>query len=215
MAGTRGWILQSDINKVGVVMFKSTDFQTFEAFLDKVISEPDECFDTYNLISGMCIDGLLLEFGVASGLTVKKLNDCFNGTRTIHGFDSFNGLPEDWRHNYPAGTFACELPEVPENIILHVGLFQDTLKGFLEATPGNIGFLHLDADLYSSTDYVLRQLEDRLVSGSLVFYDELVYPSHDFKEHEYKAFVEHHARTGLHYEYIGRRNPEAFAFKVI
>lgn len=196
-------------------MTQSTDFTNFQDFLEQVLREPGSCFDTFDLIKDQCMDGLLLEFGVAEGFTLLKLNQCFDGSRAIHGFDSFNGLPENWRVDYPAGTFACEPPAVPDNITLHVGLFQETLEKFLEENPGNIAFLHLDADLYSSTDYVLRQLEHRLVPGSLVYYDELTYPAHDFREHEYKAFIEHHERTGLHYAYLGRRNHEAYAFKVI
>lgn len=196
-------------------MIQSTNFNTFEEFLEQVLRDPGYTFDTFDLIKDRCLDGLLLEFGVAEGFTLFKLNDCFEGTRAIHGFDSFNGLPEDWRSGYPAGTFACVPPTVPDNITLHIGLFQDTLDKFLAEHPENVAFLHLDADLYSSTDFVMRRLENRLVPGSLVYFDELIYPCNEFRQHEYKAFIEHHERTGLHYGYLGRRNQEAYAFRVI
>ncbi len=40
-------------------------------------------------------DGLILEFGVASGRTIRHIGALTD--RSIHGFDSFKGLPESWR----------------------------------------------------------------------------------------------------------------------
>tara|TARA_R110002073_G_scaffold191088_1_gene349759 strand:+ start:234 stop:617 length:384 start_codon:yes stop_codon:yes gene_type:complete len=38
--------------------------------------------------------GLFLEFGVASGASINFI--AANTDTTVHGFDSFQGLPEDW-----------------------------------------------------------------------------------------------------------------------
>jgi predicted O-methyltransferase YrrM len=36
------------------------------------------------------------------------------GDKQVFGFDSFQGLPEDWRSNMPVGTFKTgHLPDVP------------------------------------------------------------------------------------------------------
>lgn len=41
------------------------------------------------------IEGLIMEFGVYSGRTINHMANLTN--KTIYGFDSFEGLPEDWR----------------------------------------------------------------------------------------------------------------------
>jgi hypothetical protein len=82
-------------------------------------------------------------------------------------------LPEDWKEN-PRGTFACDIPsDLPPNVELVPGLFQDTLDEWLARHPGTIGFLNMDADLYSSTSFVLDRLAPRFVPGSIVHFDEI------------------------------------------
>lgn len=199
----------------------SRDFNSFKEFLDHIIAQESlPHIDVFRHVAQNAIEGLVLEFGVAEGLTVRELNDRFGGSRTIHGFDSFEGLPEDWQPGFPQGSFKCNPPVMPANVTLHVGLFNDTVPQFSGDTPGDIAFVHLDADLYSSTAYVLEQLENRLVEGSIVLFDELAsYPG--YEEHEYKAFIEHQERTGFHYEFLGCRDipshpwrlKEAFSFK--
>ncbi len=64
-------------------------------------------------------DGLILEFGVATGSTARQLGAALPGARIV-GFDSFTGLPEAWGI-HAAGDFAQPLPEVPPNVELVVG----------------------------------------------------------------------------------------------
>lgn len=205
-------------------MTSSKDFNSFPEFLDHIIAIENQNYtahcDSHAVFRQAATemnDGLVLEFGVAEGHSAAEMGHFFGSERTIHGFDSFEGLPEDWRPEFPQGIFACEVPRLPDNIVLHKGLFNETLPGFLDALhyTDKIAFLHLDADLYSSTAYVLEQLEDRLVPGSFVVFDELYYQYNNYLEHEYKAFVEHHDRTGFHYEFLGRRRWEAYSFKLI
>ena len=82
------------------------------------------------------------------------------------------------------------------------GLFDATLPGFLEEHQGPIAFLHIDCDIYSSTDTVLRATENRLVEGSIIAFDEF-FNYHGWRLHEYKAFNEFIERTGYSFEYLG------------
>ena len=52
---------------------------------------------------------------------------------TVHGFDSFEWLPERWRDDRDGGFFdrSGELPPVEANVRLHAGWFEDTLPVFL------------------------------------------------------------------------------------
>jgi len=79
--------------------------------------------------------GLLLEFGVASGRTINHIGGVRPG-QTVYGFDVFAGLPEDWRTGFEAGTFArTELPPVRDNCRLVSGLFEETLPSFVAEHP--------------------------------------------------------------------------------
>ncbi len=192
----------------------SRDFNTFTDFMDKIIADQPGQNHRFDCFAPITLDGMVLEFGVAEGHSIRELASVFPD-RHIHGFDSFEGLPEAWRPEFPEGIFKCDVPHVPDNVTLHKGLFNETLPGFLEANPGPIAFLHLDADLYSSTAYVLELVEDRLVDGSIVIFDELHYWYDNYKEHEYKAFDEFIQRTGFHVQFLHRRRPEAYCFKLI
>lgn len=146
------------------------------------------------------VPGMVAEFGVASGTTLRILVEQLAG-RPIYGFDVFTGLPEDWRTGYVAGAFAQAPPNVP-GAELVIGLFEDTLPGFLAGHPGPVALLHLDADLYASTATVLDLLGDRLVEGTIVVFDEyLNYPG--WEQHEHRAWQEFVARTGVQFEYAG------------
>lgn len=148
-------------------------------------------------------EGLVLEFGVASGASLRHLAALT--ARQVHGFDSFGGLPEDWSGTKEkSGAFSQRgrLPKVPGNVTLHPGWFEQTLPPFLAAHPGPAAFLHVDCDLYSSTAAIFAALRARIQSGTVILFDEYFnYPG--WRGHEYKAFQEFIATSGLKYKYIG------------
>ena len=124
--------------------------------------------------------GLNLEFGVFNGETINhmaKLRTDLNFT----GFDSFEGLPEDMDTGekiVPATAFDREgiPPEVEDNVTLVKGWFDVTLPEWKskEVSAGqNISFLNLDADIYSSTITVLEQINDLIIPGTVIRFDEL------------------------------------------
>lgn len=156
---------------------------------------------TYAL-NRVTLDGLYLEFGVFSGSTISYIASIKTKV-CIHGFDSFQGLPESWE-NAPKGQFSTEgrLPSVPANVKLHVGLFDQTLPGFIAAYPDTpVAFLHADADLYSSTKTIFAFLGERIVPGTILLFDEYFnYPG--WQNHEHKAFIELVASQGLSFEYL-------------
>src|SRR5262249_35118435 len=134
--------------------------------------------------------GLMLECGVADGASLRHLAK--TTTRMLHGFDSFEGLPEHW-----AGTFERKgkfgrggaLPEVPANVALHKGWFEQTLPAFLAARQEPVALLHVDCDIYSSTVTIFRELTPRLQVGSVIVFDEYFnYPN--WQQHEFRAFQE-------------------------
>lgn len=146
-------------------------------------------------------EGLVLEFGVWKGDSLKVIGNIFD--QTVYGFDSFQGLPEDWRTGIAAGSFALDRPpRVPSNVELIIGWFSETLDEFLATHPAQIKFLHIDCDLYSSTLDVLNRCVERLTAGSIIVFDEYFnYPN--WQEGEFRAFQEVIAAHQINYRYIG------------
>jgi len=145
-------------------------------------------------------DRLICEFGVFTGSTINHLARLTS--KSIFGFDSFEGLPEAWSHRVPKGHFALKKPPaVRHNVTLVKGWFNDTLPPFLKINPGMVAFLHIDCDLYSSTKTVFDLLEPRLAPGTVIAFDEYFnYPQ--WEEGEFKAFDEFIARKGLSFDFI-------------
>lgn len=145
-------------------------------------------------------NGLFLEFGVATGRTIRYL--AAHRTSPIYGFDSFEGLPEDWRSGFEKGAFAGNLPPVPSNVTLIKGWFNETLPKFLSSHSGMVSLLHIDCDLYSSTKHIFGSLGDRIVKGTVIVFDEYWnYPG--WHQHEHKAFEEFKASRSLACRPIG------------
>ncbi|PKO25165.1 MAG: hypothetical protein CVU35_05590 [Betaproteobacteria bacterium HGW-Betaproteobacteria-8] len=146
------------------------------------------------------VEGLVLEFGVRNGNSIRKIAALAN--QQVHGFDSFEGLPEAWHHE-PKGSYTTQgkIPEVPNNVKLHVGWFDKTLPEFLQQQPEPLRFMNIDCDIYSSTKTVLDCLAPRIVAGSVILFDEYVGNEH-WREDEFKAFQEAVEKYGWHYEYL-------------
>ena len=146
--------------------------------------------------------GPILEFGVATGRTINHFARLLPNN-VLHGFDSFEGLPENWNWNFRASHFSRRaLPKVRDNVFLHKGWFNETLPEFLADRRDPIALLHIDSDLYSSADYVLEELASQIVPGTVIVFDEYFnYPGWD--QDEFKAWGGFVARHNIEYEYLG------------
>jgi len=153
--------------------------------------------------------GLWLEFGVYQGASLRRIVDGGRGAPRVVGFDSFEGLPEEWRWNHlqvmAKGHFAVDKPPEVPGAELVAGWFAETLPGFLERTPDEpVTLLHVDSDLYSSARCVLRALRPRLHPGAIVVFDELVgYPA--FRDGELRALWEAQEEDGLRFEWLAHQ----------
>ena len=130
-----------------------------------------------------------LEFGVYLGTTINFFSKYVN---TIYGFDSFQGLKDDWLgHDKPRGSMNLnkKLPNLNKNVIPVVGWVQDTLVPFLEKNKPEINFVHLDMDTYESTKFVLTKIKPYLVKNCIIAFDEL-YNYSGWEVGEYKALLE-------------------------
>ena len=125
-----------------------------------------------------------LEFGVCGGDSFRWwLENNKDNTSSFHGFDTFEGLPEDWGF-YKQGDMHAPIPDVSDKRAgFEKGLFQHTLLNFIDQKIDKTGkkkVIHLDADLFSSTLFVLTSLAPYLREGDIIFFDEFSVPNHEY-----------------------------------
>lgn len=181
--------------------------------LDRITNAPSVGFDMSSYFEATKVDGLVLEFGVARGDSIRKIAGGFPD-KTVYGFDSFEGLPEDWRPSIQKGAFSCDVPtDLPENVTLVKGWFEDTLVPFLEEHEGPVAFLHVDCDIYSATKTIFDNLKDRIVDGTIIIFDE-IFGYDGYEHHEFKAFNEYLVANDMNYECIGIHQHEKAGFRV-
>ncbi len=160
------------------------------------------------------IPGLYCEFGVFEGATINHIAG--RSQARVYGFDSFEGLPEDWRAGFETSRFkVSRLPRVSPNVTLCKGWFDQSLPEFLELHTEQIAFLHIDCDLYSSTRTVLELLTPRIRPGTVIQFDEFFnYPGWTGGEH--KAFKEFCAGRGAVIEHLGYvSGDEQFSVRIL
>lgn len=147
------------------------------------------------------VPGVICEFGVQWGATLTQLinlrsiHEPFNHSRTIHGFDTFEGFPsvhEKDGQQYQKGDMSSQegheseldrilslieaFPPLPhiKKFELIKGDASITIDRWLEENPHAIISLAIfDMDLYEPTKAVLEKIRPRLVKGSVLAFDEL------------------------------------------
>jgi len=126
------------------------------------------------------------EFGVARGDSLRSWCSLNTHPETrFFGFDSFEGLPENWTSERPRGAFSTsgKTPEIPDpRVQFDVGWFQHSLPQFLQSYQRrNPLIVHNDSDLYSSTLYCLTAMNGLIPAGTLIIFDEFYDVLHEYR----------------------------------
>ena len=163
-------------------------------------------------------DELLLDLGVWIGWSTRLVSDACD--RTVYGFDTFEGLVEDWQIDdqivFKRGTFSLTGPDAERvmrdtGVSLHDGLpdalgrkvefirgsTYDTLAPFLADRPAApIRLFHMDLDTYESCLHALETCKDRFIEGSILVFDEYLVTNS-----EMRAFYEFQSQYELKWRY--------------
>lgn len=144
-----------------------------------------------------------LEFGVYQGDSLEWwIKHNYHPESTFVGFDTFEGLPEDWREGWATGHFSTAgvIPEISDpRCSIIKGMFQETLQNWLTGRQWSSRLIcMMDADLYSSTLYPLILLGPLLKAGDILIFDE-------FRDarNEFRAFTDWQACIGTKVECVG------------
>ena len=126
------------------------------------------------------LEGDMAEIGVYEGASAHIICHA-KGQRHFFGFDTFEGLPEDgeaheYRHIafYRKGMFVADFERARSvlhpfaNVTLVKGVFPASALS-LDALRGRMfSFVHIDADLYTSTKDGLAFFWERMVPGGMI-----------------------------------------------
>lgn len=183
-----------------------------ENFDDAVVFEHRMDFWRH-VMSKLPAEGEVIEVGVFEGVSVNFIADTLlakGDPREVHGFDSFEGLEEDWSGEALGSGFfqrGGRLPKVRRNVKLHKGWVQDTLAPFYaERGAPKIALVHIDTDTYTPARHILEISAPLLAEGSVIVFDELIgYPN--WRAHEFKALQETLDRS--RYRFIGFTSRQA------
>ena len=182
--------LQIEIDKLSVLNKIDNYMNRHKGYYEKLINKSAE--ETYEYVSNVLskydvpfmphcyyeleyilknkplIDGLFLEFGVYTGSTINLMSNILKD-KMFYGFDSFEGLPEDWiGSNCTKGSFSLNgnLPIVNDNVKLIKGWFNESLPVFLNEHKGNIAFMHIDSDDWIHKDCIRLCVKKQIETNS-------------------------------------------------
>ena len=150
-----------------------------------------------------------IELGVHEGRSINQYAEILiKSNREIHGFDSFEGLREDWRGATllanKAFNLEGKLPKVSSNVILHKGWIQEQIPKFIQKyNLKTLRFLSLDLDTYQSTKDALDLLKPYLVKNSIIMFDEIQCFA-GWQTGEYKALNETFNSDEYEFVYFAR-----------
>ncbi len=138
------------------------------------------------------------EFGVWRGDSFKYLINTFEKG---YGFDTFEGLPEDW-HNTKKGTYSAEglIPQINGGEFT-VGKFENTLPTFFAQARPKASIINFDADLYSSTLCALNYSKPVIDKDTILIFDEFII-NKNWEQDEYKALNEFCSHNNLSYKVL-------------
>lgn len=174
------------------------------------------------------ITGDIVEFGIFEGRWIEQfyqITQKLGMSRTIYGFDSFEGLPDvstkddlgcwvegDYKSDFDSVSASLKTSERP-NIHLVKGWFSQSLPRPEIQAIQKIAYARIDCDLYGPSVECLDWLRSRLVDGALLVFDDWTYRPH---KGETKAFFEwqRSVKTSLKFEFLAYNNLGQFYIKV-
>lgn len=184
---------------------KNIDFGNAKSFECNSLENRFETFIKY-VCSLKVVEGLWLEFGVATGETTSRYVRLMPETaKPLIGFDWFLGLPEDWA-KHKKGKFSTGgiIPNI-DGAQMEIGLFEDSIPKFKSMNHRNISVLIIDCDTYSATKTVFTHLKNLIQVGTIIIFDEIHNGSRNYPEwylHEFKAFQEFIRESDLEFEWL-------------
>ncbi|AIQ96141.1 tetratricopeptide repeat protein [Prochlorococcus sp. MIT 0801] len=151
-----------------------------------------------SMINKSKTDRPFYEFGVWRGESFQYLINTF---KKGYGFDTFQGLPEDW-HEEKQGFYSADgvIPNIDGGTFI-AGKFEETLPTFYSKPRPIASLINFDADLYSSTICALNYSKSVIDKDTILIFDEFII-NKNWEQDEYKALNEFCSNNNLSYEVL-------------
>lgn len=170
-------------DKSGGILYPSTPrYKMLNKFLspfrkpESLMSEPE----VHQLISAVIdtsqIEGDIAEVGVYQGGSAKIICQ-IKGTKALHLFDTFNGLPYS-DDIYKKGDYRSHYELVKRhfkkyhNVFIYKGIFPETAITIKKKT---FSMVHLDVDVYKSTIDCLNFFYPRMNKGGIILIHDYIH----------------------------------------
>lgn len=124
------------------------------------------------------LEDLWLEFGVGEGysLNLTALIRATSSQTPVHGFDSFLGLPQDWKGTpFKKGRFSRNgvAPLLEKNTVVVKGLFEKTIKHFVKNQKSKeVALINIDCELSQNAFSVLSSLIPLMRGGTIIHFSK-------------------------------------------
>ena len=142
------------------------------------------------------------EFGVGCGRSARDLSRRISLDGNLYLFDSWEGIPDPW--DLGAGVIHDKGDWKFPPLVTRDGRLQVVDGWFNQSLPyefpEQLGLVHIDCDVYSSTRDVLFGCGDYIGEGTVLVFDELI-GYMNYCEHEWKALLEWLESTGYKIEW--------------
>ncbi len=158
---------------------------------------------------------LYLEFGVFTGASMETWCRLLRHPQSVlHGFDTFEGMPEDFdtRTGIVKGAFnvAGKPPSIDDPRVAFVrGRFEETLPSYQVREHDQL-IINIDCDLYSSTACVLKYMAPHIRPGTILIFDDMGQP-----QHEPRAFAEFLRERDGRFRLIAADLEDHYAFECV
>lgn len=171
---------------------------SYLAKISSWISNQDRVFDDYskwnynkryllyaNIINNYSLSDAVInyiELGVSQGHSFRFwVENNNNELSEFHGFDTFNGLPENWGQ-FKKGDMKSHIPNIDDKRVhFYKGMFQDTLYKAMQNIDAKRKIILFDADCFSSTLYALSIIGPHLNKEDILIFDQFNVPLHEFR----------------------------------
>ncbi len=161
----------------------------YEPAKDHTACSRDRCYILWTTLrQALALPGDVIECGVFRGgtalleaMTLREASEA--GTRKLHLFDSFEGMPEtaEGIDRFKAGDFSTT-SKARVQALLSDFPFVEIHAGFIPATFEDVRieqicWAHIDVDLYQSVRDSIDFVYPRLCPGGIMIFDDYGFPS--------------------------------------
>lgn len=183
-----------------------------EIHIEALFDEPDRWYSykrisLFAAVQAVSLPGDYVQLGVYKGRCARFLANLMPRSRKLYLLDSFEGLPEDWIGSWKKGAFALSQEQRPAfrqpNVEVVPGWFSETVPVLAGRLTQPVALIHADADLYSSTLEALEGLNEHIVPGTVIVFDEyMIRAGDEMADDEHRALVDWCRNRNRGFDYL-------------